>query len=516
MGTDWISVACLLCCTFTSVGLAAERPSPIKLGPHRQLFIDDYVIAEMRGVKQVLNQPRKHPGNPLVTAEHPWEGDLVYFYGSVVHDEAQKIFKMWYQGYTLRRGARGCYATSRDGIQWDKPQLGLVDFKGSKANNRIPWSALGMIHAPDDPDPSRRYRSLAGRHGRFSADGLRWKRPEGSKDIPGDLASDNVIPFCYDDLGDRYVAFPKVVRKSRKHSRRSVSVAMSDDFLTWTKAKAVLVPDARDDALARERISAMRDHVAHDDGPDWHLAQFYGMSGFPYEGMYLGMLWVFDISGWPPGKKRVAGIGGEDGVIQVELASSRDLLDWERVCDREVFLPVGDAGTWEGAIIYMPNRPVIVGDEIWIYYSAYRFSHAHPIGQGKPTPETDRMVAEAKAGTKGGLGAIGLATLRLDGWVSVDAGPEGGSVTTKALVFEAGRKLVINAAARQGSVAVEILDETGKPLPGFAGSDCDVFSGDAIRHTVTWNGRAGLSELAGKPVSLRFVLKNAKLYSFVF
>ncbi len=109
--------------------------------------------------------------------------------------------------------------------------------------------------------------------------------------------------------------------------------------------------------------------------------------------------------------------------------------------------------------------------------------------------------------------AVGLATLRLDGWVSVDADKKEGTLTTKPLVFE-GDQLIINAQAPQGVVAVEILDQSGRPWSGFSRSECDVFSDDAIRHTVTWNGRAGLPLRGDVPIRFRFYLRDAKLFSF--
>lgn len=92
---------------------------------------------------------------------------------------------------------------------------------------------------------------------------------------------------------------------------------------------------------------------------------------------------------------------------------------------------------------------------------------------------------------------------------------EEGTLTTKPLICT-GEELIVNAKAPGGSLIVEILDETGKPLSGFVKADCDAFGGDTIRHTVTWRGESGLSELAGKSVRLRFCLRGAKLYSFFF
>ncbi len=489
-------------------GRSAEGAA-LSIGRQKQLFVDDYIIEEMDKVSQVLNPVTKYPGNPVLRPDRPWEGIHTYLYGAVIYDDDEDLFKMWYLGGGPERTG-GCYATSKDGINWQKPELGLVDFQGSKMNNCINWFALGMIHSPDDPDPSKRYKSLSGRRGAFSADGLRWEVPDGSHNIPGDIASDNVIPFCYDELSHRYVAFGKVVRQSGEHLRRSVSVSFSEDFLTWTPVHTILVPDERDDELASQRVTMLHDRVQFDDGPEWHLAQFYGHCGFPYEGMYLGLLWVFDISGFSPALvERVGGrrpsIGGEDGPTQVELTCSRDLLHWERVGERQLLIPVGEAGTWEAGMIYTVNRPLIVGDEIWIYYGGIQRSH----GQHSEAWEA----ARTSPGTGGG---IGLAKLRLDGWVSLDAGNEPGTLTTKPLKFE-GDELVINANAQDGWVGVEILSRTGqRALPGFSLADCRRFTGDSVRHTVKWEDGADLSRWQGRPVRLRFHLQNARLYSFVF
>lgn len=149
-----------------------------------------------------------------------------------------------------------------------------------------------------------------------------------------------------------------------------------------------------------------------------------------------------------------------------------------------------------------------MGDEIWIYYGGMGHTHGHPMyHEGKKT-------VRIKSG-------IGLATLRLDGWVSIDAGKDEGTLTTKSLIFESGevlktKTLVINAKATGGSVVTEILDESGRSLSGFAKADCDALESDAVRHTITWNGQANVSKLASKTVRLRFHLQDAKLYSFSF
>ena len=107
-------------------------------------------------------------------------------------------------------------------------------------------------------------------------------------------------------------------------------------------------------------------------------------------------------------------------------------------------------------------------------------------------------------------------TLRVDGFVSVNAGYAGGEVLTRPLCFD-GSELAINyATSAAGSFRVEIQDADGKPLPGYALEDCPEIYGDEIERVVAWKGGADLSQLAGQPVRLRFVMKDADLYSLRF
>ncbi len=107
-------------------------------------------------------------------------------------------------------------------------------------------------------------------------------------------------------------------------------------------------------------------------------------------------------------------------------------------------------------------------------------------------------------------------TVRIDGFVSVEAPLSGGEFVTKPLVFQ-GKELVMNfSTSAAGSVQMEIQDVTGRPVPGFTLSDSTEIFGDQIEGTVTWDGGSDVSELAGKPIRLRFALKDADLYSFRF
>ena len=181
---------------------SVSAQTPIQLNDYRQLFVDDYLVDSMQGVQRVVNQPRKHSANPSVTLEdRPWEGDfLVGAAGSVVYDEEEQLFKMWYAAQPMPDPTIMLYASSQDGVNWEKPNLGLVESGGSTANNIVVGlRSLNVIISPDAP-PNQRYKGFGlegpswnGRRGAFSADGFYWNIPPGSQNIPGPIAGDDVI-----------------------------------------------------------------------------------------------------------------------------------------------------------------------------------------------------------------------------------------------------------------------------------------------------------------------------------
>ena len=175
----------------------------------------------------------------------------------------------------------------------------------------------------------------------------------------------------------------------------------------------------------------------------------------------------------------------------MQLASSRDGVDWERSGDRKTFLPNGPAGSIDAGEIYMAREPVLVDDELWFYYSPGTMEH----------------------GVTGRSGPLCLAKLRLDGFVSVDGGDETGALITKPILCEGG-PLTINAVAQGGMAGVAVLDESGIQYRGYSMEECAKFDGDSLAQRVTWRDKTSLDDLNGKIIRLKFYLKNAKLYAF--
>ena len=472
-----------------------DRATVIELGSQTQLFVDDLLIDRMDGLVKALGRPAKLAENPLLKPDRPWEGYLILQPGSVIYDEEEQIFKMWYN--TIATTAKPdveqflCYATSRDGIKWERPNLDLVAFKGSKANNILfkysKWthSVIKDVH---DPDAARRYKmaywtteqpGACGIWVTFSPDGIHWNDHPENPVVPCSATGDTFSVMQHAET-KQYVLY----HKSKIRPIRKVARMVSDDFVHWRDSRLVLEPDEYDQ-------------------PD---TEFYGLSAFSYGGQYLGLLWVFHTY---------------TQFIDVQLTSSRDGLTWDRSLHRRLLLPLGfmrngySGSSFDSNMIYPATAPAIKEDELWLYYSGFANLHNEPSEEH--------------------TGQIGAAKLRLDGFVSLEATSEG-SVVTPPVRFE-GSTLTVNAATRsftsetvgwkpvwkelftgvadgQGFVRVEIQDESGNPISGYAADDCELIRGDGVDLEVAWNGRNELGALAGRAVRLKFVLGNAGLYSF--
>jgi hypothetical protein len=282
---------------------------------------------------------------------------------------------------------------------------------------------------------------------------------------------------------------------------------VSQDFEHWTAPAIILSADAEDDARVTRRLERFANILCYDRPGHYGYpsADLYGMTGFRYEGLRLGLMWFYDRSGLRP----VEHGSNDDGIINIQLAYQRDGY-WQRGGDREDFLTCGKEGEGDCGVIITAHTVVEAGDELRFYYTGLDRSHGwggwDGVREGRPQPLT-------KTSSKGA--SINLATLRRDGFVSLDALYPEGKVMTKPLRFE-GKDLRINGDAEHGQVVVEILDESGKAIPGYTREDCITFNQDAVQGMIQWKQDRNLASLQGKPVRLAFFLQGAKLYAFRF
>jgi hypothetical protein len=472
----------------------------------RQLFLDDHVISRMRNLRRTLHQPVKNPDSPIVRPENSWENLIVQTRNAPFWDPQAGLWKLYYLAFVRANGDShtSCMAVSKDGIRWEKRPLGLVEWQGSKQNNLITSAPDDgfLYHVVYDPDdlPARRYKGLFGigtRRPAVSADGLHWTR----LDVPG-VPSQDESQLNYDPETRQYVA---TVKHEGPYGR-SVYLALSPDFERWTAPKMIFHADGVDQERGRRRLGARMTDARYVpltiNRPDQYNVDIYNMPVFRYEGIYIGMPMKFHQSGPTP-------IGNADGFHHVELVTSRDLEHWTPVADRAVFIPPAPAGAgvYDTGTIVPPTHPVVRGNELWLYYSGIK---------RRFQPENVKIGTDGKphhVSVPDG-GAIYLARLRRDGFVSLDAGDLEGSLLTMPLKV-AGRRLYVNADARQGEVRAEILDATGRRvLEAFKLDGSQPLRGDHLEGELRWTGAADLSGLPDAPVRIRFFLRNASLYAF--
>lgn len=484
-------------------GRAEPCPSPVALdarqgedelsgpqgGPWRRLMLDARVVEASKGLTRQFYAAVKHPANPVLVRDRPWEGVSAitgpYVYGTVLREDGR--FRMWYQ--ILWRGNHVGYAESEDGLHWVKPALGLIELEGSRENNLVVSAAArqvtggvchnpSVIRRPGAVDPSARYAlygydSAVG-HPRvaFSPDGLRWTYPPESERTPL-FASSDVVSFFYDVYQQRYAA----TWKTRNRRGRAVGVAFSTDGLHWNKAWDGPV------------------FVADDLDPD--ATQMYGMPVFPYQGLYVGLPWIYHARYIPYGDYSVEKLheaqADSPRTIDVQLAWSWDLVNWTRPWPRRAWLACGKEGSWDGGVIVTARAPVLVGDELWFYYGGCNGRH-----------DDKRLQA-----------AIGVATLRLDGFCALVAGEEEGWIISRREPMRRAEVIVNARVAPGGYLLAELVDRHNQVIRGFSRQECRPVEGDSVRHVLRWKTERLPDEVLRSDCKIRFWMKRAELFSYL-
>jgi hypothetical protein len=435
------------------------------------LFVDDSAIASMSGLVRTIHPAKTHPV-PVVEPEQPWEGVRVYTYGSVMRDPATGGFRLWYMAHS-----RVLYATSAEGISWNKPALGVQDYEGSKANNIV----FLDLHSPSvvedrfTSDPAKRLRmmgNVGGKYfGAYSADGIHW---QGRNAQPLFLGNDTNT-LTQDPQTGEFMAFFK--KKSNDAPGRVVWLTRSRDFVKWSEPKLVFHADEEDNRWAK--------------GPA-QGTEVYNMSVVPHATGFLGFPTIFRVMERLPAQVKLGNAQSRyNGPIDVQLVTSTDGEHWARTTPRVNVVPRGVPGAFDGgAILGVTSTVVDSAEETWMLYTAINTSHGGPIPPKRLT--------------------IGRATWRLHGFASLDAGPTGGQVVTQPLLISGG-KLLINADASRGRLRMALMEVDGREVPGFGLGDFDVLQTNATRAEARW--KTGRDIPADRPIRVVIELSNTRLYS---
>ena len=493
MRASWVMTAAIFL-VLPACGLLAEEAQPIDIDARRELFVDHYIIEKMKGVRLEMHHPQ--PADVALQFDRPWEGPFSD-YVTIIKDGAKYL--VYYRGLPELKpdgsdAESTCYAESCDGIHWIRPNLGLYEIHGTRENNVVLYGYSPASHnftpfldtRPDVPT-AERFKAIGGTiksglMGFVSADGIHWRKLRAEPLITAGAFDSQNIAFWSQSEGC-YVCYFRTFTGGRTADggfagSRTVSRATSRDFLSWDEPVAMNLGDGT-------------------------VEQLYTNQTHPYfraPHIYLSFPMRFCIGRKPlsdavfeqvaanvyPQYMTTAREDCSDGVFMTSRGGNR----YDRTFREAFFRPGLDPRNWVSRTMMAAYGVVPTGPaEMSIYYMQH---------DGQKTAHLLRC------------------TLRIDGFASVNAPFSGGEMLTKPLLF-AGNKMEINySTSAAGGLRIEIQDAAGQPIPGFTLDDCPEIIGDQIERVVAWKTGNDVGKLAGQPIRLRFVMKDADLYSLRF
>ena len=497
---DWSKISVLLILTLLlPVPLAAA--DAINIGSRLELFVDDFLVDKLvGGARRVLHRPI--PRDVALDRTKPWEGNASG-YTSVFRDG--DLYRMYYRGlhiayrdgeYEATNREVVCYAESHDGIHWKRPRLGLVESHGSKENNII-WDGVGShnftVFKDSNPACPRgsRYKALGGGRAEGglrafqSADGIYWElMAENPLITLGDFDSQNVA--FWDELRNEYRAYWRHSRKGdpKYPDGRDIRTATSKDFVVWSESEFLDYTPGRPHQLYTNGV------IPYHRAPHIFL-------GFPTR--YVDYGWSESTKALPQlayrrivaSKSERSGTAMTDGVFM----ASRDGHNFE---------------LWPESF----RRPGIERPGSWFYGDNYSNWGLVETPSSMESAPNELSIYASEGGRQPDGNRLRRYTLRLDGFVSVQAPFGGGELVTKPLIFR-GSELILNfSTSTVGSIRVELQGSDGTPIEAFTLEDCPPIYGDTVARQIGWKHGSDVSKLAGQPTRLRFELKDADLYSF--
>ncbi|MGV3659319.1 MAG: hypothetical protein ACO1TE_04020 [Prosthecobacter sp.] len=453
---------------------------------------DDHALPFTKGLLMNLNPGHKsdhapslgtdpeHPGVPVMPIGKKGDPDYprAYFCGTIL--KVEKEYRMWYSGFDGHK-RQVCHATSKNGTEWTKPKLGLVDYNGSKDNNLVcidgADSMIGMInlvlHDPEDPDPERRFKMVREinpekKPAAISADGLRWKSVAGGKDI---LDGGNLEPSGFIKFNGAYyiyghggpVPHPIQQRGYMRAQKRMMVTVMSYDFEHWTTAGHVAF---RRDSLPPRPVLDFEFHR----GEQVHL----GASVWNRGNVLLGFYGQYhnDTNDRRTSTCDIGLVVSHDGIhFKEPLADFKLIPSFEEDDRAEPRLTQGQA---------FHN----IGDRTFVYYGIWtEVDRNSPTGVRVATWPRDRLGFFAPAPEMENAHCISspLASAR------------------------EGARVYINATglSATGTLTLEVLDERLSPIPGYSAADfVPIEARSGLRVPVKWRGGESLGKLTG-PVRIR-------------
>lgn len=481
----WQIVTILVALFGQAPSTQADESNIVAIASRRELFVDHHLINKADNVRLVLHEPRDM--GPVLKFDQPWEG-LFSGYVTVIHDGDQ--YHLYYRGVPTA-GSDGnsrevtCYATSNDGIRWTKPKLDLFEVEGTRPNNVILANAAPVTHnfcpmLDRNPNASseQRFKAIGGtsRSGMIayvSSDGVHWKKLQEEpvfKDTGWVFDSQNLA--FWSEAEQQYVLY---YRKA-PDGIRAIARTTSPDFLNWSEPVMMTYSDTESQK------------------PSHHLYTNQTQAYFRAPHIYIATAARF-----MPGRQVIS--AEEAKALNVHPNYFKDTAD-------AVFMTSRGGNRYERTFSGAFIRPGI-GLENWVSRTNYPALNVVQTGPTEMSLYVNQDYGQPTAHLR-------RYALRLDGFASAQAPYAGGELLTKPLTFE-GERLMLNfATSAAGGIRVEIQDASGKPIPGYTLDDAVELIGNEIEREVRWNSGADVSKLAGKPVRLRFVMKDADIYALRF
>jgi hypothetical protein len=482
---DWLKTTMVLGVSAmvpeTAGGSAKQEETAADIRSRRELFVDRLLIEKLDGVRLKLHEPR--PAGVAVKYDGPAD-ERFCFYTTVLKDG--DTYRMYYRGHPGSDWTKSvtCYAESSDGKTWIKPNLGLVEVNGTRENNAILPSgeAFGpFLDGRPGGEADERFKAnlnaRGGLMGYVSGDGIHWRPVKEEllirSTLPNHFDSQNVM--FWSEVEQCYLVYARHAAGGKRATAR----ATSPDFLNWSDFTPMTYSDTGSTT------------------PSQHLYTNQTQPYFRAPHIYIALPGRFQAGRRVLTDEQAKAVDADpggggagdiaDGVFLTSRAGST-LYDFTF---RESFVRPG------------------IGYSNWTSRNNYPACGVVPTGPGEIS-----LYVQRNYGQK--TGYLERMTLRTDGFVSVNAPYDGGEMLTRPLLFSGSRLSLNYATSAAGSVRVEIQDTAGRPIDGFKLDDCPEIIGDEIERLVKWKSSDDVSGLAGKPVRLRFVLRDADLFSLRF
>jgi len=461
-----------------------STPEVIDIESRLELFTDHYLIDNLTNASLKLHSPIDK--GTVLKFNEPWEGPFSG-YTTVIKD--RELFRLYYRGLPTagkdgRPDEHTCYAESTDGIHWTKPNLKIHKVEGTLDNNVILSDVAPVTHnfspfldTRKGVDSKQKYKALGGiaKSGLIayvSEDGIHWNLLKKPVFTASESAFDSQNVSFWSEEEQFYVCYFRTWTKEDYNGYRSVSRATSKDFIHWT------------------------DPVEMDFG-NTKIEQLYTNQTSPY--FRAPHIYVSVAARFMPKRQ----------VISEEEAKKLNVNPkYFKDCSDAIFMTSRGGNKYDRTFMESFIRPGI-GLKNWVSRSNYPALNIVQTSQTEMSVYVNQDYAQPTAHLR-------RYALRIDGFTSIHAPYQGGEMITKPIRFT-GTKLMLNfSTSAAGYIKVEILDLEGNKIKGFDLENSKEIIGNEIEKIVTWNGNADLIELNNKAVRLRFVMKDADLYSIKF